>query len=401
MYQNSMQQQQNTHEDDSFHIPGSETTKETVHPLDYHPPEYHQPDHPHFVTKSPIGTSKRQLQVDEKRLVQHPRCSSTKNGEYQNCKWYSSDCCDAGAEQEKSLFMSSNKKEQHASEKTTESFHNWSVLSRAETPIEIKPPTDFCNDDFYNDTIATITLTTSTTTTTSLTTSTHQQQLEQPHLHSMTTLQAAVICADADAMDADVERAISSILCQQQQTVSTAFYEGYTSDNHDQIGKPILVAAKQMVDPKSWKLLTVICLLIVGGVIAVVLIIVTNNNNNNNQSQSTDSMSPKERPVEGEHNQSLTQLPFYTEPPVNSTIGEVFRSHIDSSILSVAYKFETGQIYLGILEQQDTQFTMITFDIEKVTLVVNHSVLEHYLDPIWNGHTVSTLNLCQFHAFLL
>ena len=183
-----MQQQQNTHEDDSFHIPGSETTKETVHPLDYHPPEYHQPDHPHFVTKSPIGTSKRQLQVDEKRLVQHPRCSSTKNGEYQNCKWYSSDCCDAGAEQEKSLFMSSNKKEQHASEKTTESFHNWSVLSRAETPIEIKPPTDFCNDDFYNDTIATITLTTSTTTTTSLTTSTHTLHYKHLSVHYTTNI---------------------------------------------------------------------------------------------------------------------------------------------------------------------------------------------------------------------
>ena len=373
-----MQQQQK--DDDPDHSPCSETIQERHH---HHQQQHHQHQQKHHSETTLHITSKGQLQVDEDLLIQHCKRSSTKN-EHANCKYNSGGHCDSGAIQEKSLYMVSNKKDQNVSVTTTTTIdHNRPLLlSSEEQPVEIHPPTDFHDHDFHN------AMTTTTTTTTTI----YLQQLEQPQLHSMTTLQVAFNHADADAMDADVEQAKNSIFSRHQQTGSTEFYPGFTTDNQDML---MLVTAKHVVDSKCWKLLFVICLLIVGGVIAVVLIVVTSNH----QSQQSDSTSPtEEQPMVAEHNQNKSSLPFWTNSPVNTTIGKEYGSHIGNSVLSVAFLYEPGQFYLRILDQQDIQFTVISFDIELVPRAISQTFLLRYLNPLWNGHCVSVQ---AFHAFFL
>ena len=219
-----------------------------------------------------------------------------------------------------------------------------------------------------------------TTTSTSINPSSELAQLEP------TTLILSVTRADAAAIDADVERAISSILCRdQQQQGNDLFGTCCVAD------ESTFVTVKQIADSNSWKLLSMICFVlitIIGGVTAVTLIM-----SKSAASESTDSTSPTASPLASSNNQNMSSNPFLTQAPINTTIGGDYAGLGAVSVLSVAYKYETTQIYLKILDQLDSKLTVVTFPTDLFPGDIDYTVFERYLNPSWNGHMVSTIKL--------
>ena len=249
---------------------------------------------------------------------------------------------------------------------------------------------DLC--DLVTSTIAAESIGTTRTSTTVVTeaitstSSTIHQQAEQTQLEP-TTLILSVTRADAVAIDADVERAISSILCQDQQQEGTDLFE------LSRIGEEsMLVTAKRMAEPISWKRLSVICLMLTaiigGGVIAV-----TRMMSKDTVSESIDSNSPTARPLGNDSNENVSSLPFWTQAPMNTTIGEYFTQFSELSVTSVGHQYETTQIYLKILGQPDSQLTVVPFPVHKLLGALSYSVLEQFAIPVWNGHVVSKIEL--------
>ena len=227
-----------------------------------------------------------------------------------------------------------------------------------------------------------------TSTSTSINPSPEQAQLEP------TTLILSVTRADAAAIDADVERAISSILCRdQQQQGNDLFGTCCVAD------ESTFVTVKQIADSNSWKLLSMICFVlitIIGGVTAVTLIM-----SKSAASESTDSTSSTASPLDNAFNKNVSSLPFVTHAPINTTIGSFFSQFSEVSVTSVGYKYETTQIYLKILDQLDSKFTVVTFPTNQFPGNLDFTLVERYFNPTWNGHTVSTIKLWAVNGLLV
>ena len=244
-----------------------------------------------------------------------------------------------------------------------------SSLSKVEKPLtrsfnvdleNASPPAlneyDLC--DLATTTVAAESMGTVSTEVITRTSSTVHQQAEPEQLEP-TTMILSVTRADAAAIDADVECAVSSVLCRRQQEQGADLIEASIIADES-----MYVRVKQIADLKSWKLLrSVICLvhtaIIGGGVIAVTCMM-----SKNTVSESIDSISPTASPLGDDNNENVASLPFLTQAPINTTIGDDFAGLSELTLLSVGYKFETTKIYLEILSQPDSQFTVVTFPLD-------------------------------------
>lgn len=269
---------------------------------------------------------------------------------------------------------------------------NQSLLSRSEPTVDrsfinnlfVDPPQPLNAHDLCNRT------TTSANDNASTGIGATMQQPEQTQLQSTMPFDAALTIADATAMDAHVELSVGSTVCRDQQQQRSDTIQFTAIANHS-VNEVMLVAAKRVVGPRGQQLF-VICIvlgaILCGGVTAIGLLMF-----NSSASEGTDSISPTEHPGDEVQNQSMSSLPFARRDAVNATIGDFFGSFIGNSVLSVGLLFESGQIYLKILNRLDTKFTVVSFRIDLLPGALHYTVLERYSDPIWNGHTVSTIKL--------
>ena len=273
-----------------------------------------------------------------------------------------------------------------------------SSLSKVEKPLtrsfnvdleNASPPAlneyDLC--DLATTTVAAESMGTVSTEVITRTSSTVHQQAEPEQLEP-TTMILSVTRADAAAIDADVERAISSVLCRRQQEQGADLIEASIIADES-----MYVRVKQIADLKSWKLLrSVICLVLTaiigGGVIAV-----TRMMSKNTVSESIDSNSATASPLGNDNNENVSSLPFWTQDPMNTTIDKYLTQFSELSVTSVEFHFETTQIYLKILSQPDSQLTVVPFPIHKLPGALSYSVLERFANPVWNGHVVSKVEL--------
>ena len=318
----------------------------------------------------------------EEWLIKQEVQSSAK-GQKQTCESYFNTLLISGADEGKTPLPGSHSNRIDLELKTSkaqpsplrgeQSFTSCSIRNQF-----ISHPVALPNNDFCEYTSATVT---STVTTTII----HQTQ-EDIQLHSIMIQEMSVMRTDADVIDADVERAISSILCQHQQYAGPDILDLSTITV-----QPILVEAKWMPDLNNQRLLPLICLVlaaIIGGVVFAVVLMMFNYNS----LDSIGSASQIQYPMnETKSNHNLSALPFLSYAPSNSTIGDHFADLGGLSVFSVGYLYECTQIYLKTLDRLDTKFTVISFRIDLLTGVLDETALERFLNPSWTGHVVSKI----------